>query len=84
MVQADPFANDLERVDDLEERVFCGQQEKIREHYDWSKNLCMQLTEKSSQLAQQNLDTALSYKRKISTLRMQLKIMFKKDRVSPE
>ena len=69
MVQADPFANEAARLEEMEAQVFWAQDEKMRLHYDESKNFGERLIEQKKALAVENHNQVQDYLNKVQKVR---------------
>ena len=69
MVQADPYANEADRLEEMEAQVFWAQDEKMRLHYDESKNFGERLIEQKKALAIENRNQVEDYYDKVEKVR---------------
>lgn len=76
MVVANPLAGHEELMDDLEDRVFVHQDEKMERHFNESKDLTQQLIEKVRAIAEGNMREILAYRSDLRDVRARFKSMF--------
>lgn len=82
MVEANPLAGHGELMDDLEDRVFAHQDEKMEQHFNESKDLIQQLIDKGREIAEGNMREILAYRSDLRDVRARFKSMFADNRAT--